>query len=254
MQRAPAAGIDWPCSNNNVSELMSGGWQQSEGLLSGIQRVAHRVEQAILGEGLGQKIQTFSQGLALGHRFGAVTRGIDHFEVRVPAEQPLRQNTAANSIRHDHVGQHEFYFFGKGGPVEQRLGARAGLDHTITVAAEHRGDVFTHLRFILNHQDRLPAEVTDVRLLLLARLSHARRGRLAGYGEKNPETGPLARVALDLDPALVLFDNPVNRGQAKTRPSANRLGGEEWLEDSADGRVLACPRFTGLSNNTRAGS
>src|SRR6266540_1262393 len=39
------------------------------------------------------------------------------------------------------------------------------------------------------------------------------------------------KLALELDPALVLFDDSIDGGQAQTRAFANFLGCEKWLKD-----------------------
>src|SRR5690349_23111951 len=47
------------------------------------------------------------------------------------------------------------------------------------------------------------------------------------------EGGPDALFALDLDPALVLLDDAVDRGQSKARALAHFLGRKKWFEDPA---------------------
>ena len=47
------------------------------------------------------------------------------------------------------------------------------------------------------------------------------------------EGGAFAEAAGHRDPALMLLDNAINRGQAQARAAAQFLGGEKRLEDAA---------------------
>src|SRR5262249_16226648 len=81
-----------------------------------------------------------------------------------------------------------------------------------------------------------------------SRLSHALRrgGRLGRLGlpriERDPdrEARAFPRGRLDLDRPAMLLDDPVTDRKAQAGPLADRLGGEEWVEDAlADGRFHA---------------
>ena len=53
-------------------------------------------------------------------------------------------------------------------------------------------------------------------------------------GRKIFKVGALADLARDFDPAVVLRDDAVNRGEAEAGAFADFLGGEERLEDVAE--------------------
>ena len=52
------------------------------------------------------------------------------------------------------------------------------------------------------------------------------------------ESGPLARFTVNVDKALVLFDNTVHRGEAETRSPVHLLGGEKGLKDIEQGFLV----------------
>src|SRR5208282_3280863 len=49
--------------------------------------------------------------------------------------------------------------------------------------------------------------------------------------EEDLKSGPLADLALDFNPPLVLFDNAIDGGEAQAGSLAELLGGKEGLED-----------------------
>ena len=68
------------------------------------------------------------------------------------------------------------------------------------------------------------------RSLASARGPHREEGRGAVEGQVDAEPAPHAG-ALDLDPAAVVGDDAVADAQAQAGPAAERLGGEERVED-----------------------
>src|SRR2546428_13083020 len=75
-------------------------------------------------------------------------------------------------------------------------------------------------------------------------------GRLAPLGDAldarqvDFERRAFSGLAIDPDVAATLFDNAVDRGQAKTGPLSVLLGREEWPEDAAlVSRVNPTPGF-----------
>src|SRR5947208_6220948 len=61
--------------------------------------------------------------------------------------------------------------------------------------------------------------------------SRRRLRRLRRPRQEDRESAALPQLALDLDPAAVLGDDPVRDREPKARPLPDRLGGEERLED-----------------------
>ena len=57
------------------------------------------------------------------------------------------------------------------------------------------------------------------------------RRRLFDAGKKDFECGARIQLALDFDPAVMLFDDPVNRGQSESGALTDFLRGKERLED-----------------------
>ena len=84
-------------------------------------------------------------------------------------------------------------------------------------------------------------------------------GRLAPLGDAldarqvDFERRPFSGLAIDPDVAATLFDNAVDRGQAKTGPLSVLLGREEWLEDVGLGlRVHSAPGIADRQHHVRS--
>ena len=60
------------------------------------------------------------------------------------------------------------------------------------------------------------------------------RDQVGGGRQENAERRALAEFAFDFDPAFVLLDDAVNRGEAEAGAFAEFLGGEKRLENARD--------------------
>ena len=78
-------------------------------------------------------------------------------------------------------------------------------------------------------------------IVLTMRGGHSRLDPRLGR-QADCETRTSARHGLDLDRAAVLLDDPVADRQAQAGPLADRLGGEERVEDAARGSPGRCPQ------------
>ena len=108
--------------------------------------------------------------------------------------------------------------------LDAERGPAAGLDPGGIDQAEFHGDS--------------PAKARRVHALDGRRDCRARSASASGKPDR--EAGTAARSGLDLDRAVVLLDDPVADREAQPGPLADRLGGEERVEDPlADGRVDA---------------
>ena len=81
-------------------------------------------------------------------------------------------------------------------------------------------------RLVLHHQHRLRPPARRRRL----RFHPPGRGRPLDPRQVHLEGGPLPRLAVHVDEAVVLLDDPVDRGQPQPRALPRPLGREERLE------------------------
>src|SRR5207247_11291906 len=87
----------------------------------------------------------------------------------------------------------------------------------------------------------------------------SRMGRLAPLGDAldarqvDFEGRPFSGLAIHPDVPATLFDNAVDRGQAKTGPLSVLFGREEWLEDASLGlRVHPAPGIADRQHHVRS--
>ena len=108
------------------------------------------------------------------------------------------------------------------GQFQEDLLAVAGLDHLVAAGAEQLGGDAAHRVLVLDEQDAADAAEVAGGRLGLGRLGRRRR-RADGRGvhrQEDAEGRALADLGVERDPAVGLFDDAVDGGQAQARALA----------------------------------
>ena len=148
--------------------------------------------------------------------------------------QPFRQVPAVH-FGHDHVGHEQVDLAGVFLGQAHGLARRACGQHGIA-------QLFEHHRWPASGSLARPPPAGWSRrgpAGISAALSSAAVDGLARMpGQVDLEGRSLARFAVDVDEAVVLLDDAVDRGQAQAGALAHLLGGEERLEDVVQGLLV----------------
>ena len=151
-------------------------------------------------------------------------------DFRIERQQPLGQFTAVH-LGHHHIGHEQLDLPGVLPGEFEGLSRRVRRQNPVAQTFEHGLAHLQQGRFILNQQDGLRT-ATGTLCLFLRR---GRRRRAGGARQIEREGGPRKGGASDVDHAVVLSDDAVDRGQAQADPLAEFLGGEEGVEDPCEG-------------------
>src|ERR1039458_9621200 len=158
----------------------------------------------------------------------AVATAVNNFEPWAPFLELGSQLGSAHSFGHHHIGKQQVDFAIELVPDTQGFGAGPGLEHPVGLAFEKVADELAQHLLVFDHQDGF--------FTAADRLGHhgslgGGLGGTSGGGEIDLERGADANLAGDFGPALVLFDDAVNGGQAQTGALANLFGSKERLEN-----------------------
>ena len=108
------------------------------------------------------------------------------------------------------------------------------LDRLVAFAAEEAAGEIADQRLVLHHEHALAASPRRG----LRRRPGEPLAALLHLGQVDPEGASLARLAVDPDVAVALLHDAVGRREAESGAVADRLGGEERLEDLGLGRRI----------------
>ena len=117
----------------------------------------------------------------------------------------------------------------------QRLGAVRRLEDRVAVAQEDLLGHEAHRRLVVHQQDRLSAAG------FRRRLRHGRAGHRCRGGlprQVDAERGPDAGLAGRPDEAAALFHDTIGHRQPEADAVHAGFGGEEWLEDLRERRLV----------------
>jgi hypothetical protein len=124
------------------------------------------------------------------------------------------------------------------GPHADGLGTVGCLEDAVAVMPEDVRHDFAHGGLVLDDEDGLVA-AAQLGVFTVGR----RDGRHFADREEDFQVGAPAHLAAHFDPAFLLRDDAVNRGESEAAAFADFLGGEKWLEDAAErGGVHAAAR------------
>ena len=126
--------------------------QQFAGGNAADQSVVDCLEQSILVEWFGQKIQTFRQKVAVSGLFGIVSGSVNDFQFRLKSEQTFSQERTAHAARHDDISNQQANLALLRFPVKQGLARGTRGQHAVTMAQQCRTNV--HPAHALHPQPR----------------------------------------------------------------------------------------------------
>src|SRR5262249_36513094 len=142
-----------------------------------------------------------------------------------PPDRFLGKLAAVDRARHDDVGEQEIDALAAVDHLDRLDGVGSGV-RGVAEAAQLRDDVLAHQPVVLDHQDGLAAAFGQSGRhtygIAVALLAGARQVDLDGRA--------VTFLAVDLDVAARLLDQPVDHAEAETGALADLLGGEERLE------------------------
>src|SRR5713226_9657502 len=143
-------------------------------------------------------------------------------------------------VRHFQVADHQVELL----PAEavEALAAVQYCVHQVTLSSKDVGDQLRYSGLVLDHQDT-PAMRRGRAVGFGGHYCESRRGgrnlaltRLRSHGRYNgklhKERGAASGLALDRNLAAMLLHDPVHDGKAQAGAHADRLGGEERIEDA----------------------
>ncbi len=143
------------------------------------------------------------------HRIRAVTAAVNNLEGRLALLQLCGQLAPGHAFGHDHVREHQIDLPIELIPNPKRFDPRARLQDAVLVFLKDFANQFPQNRLVLNHQDRLfsaPHGFGRRRRLV------CRRG-VRNRGQEDFKRGANAKLAVNLDPALMLLNNAVHCSQ-----------------------------------------
>ena len=177
-----------------------------------------------------QIIQLRLQLEILAHNVGAVAAGKNNFQPGPFGPEFFRQFPAVHVIGHHEVGEQQGDFVLVLVPDLKGFDAIAGRQNFVAVFLEDARNEFPHGLLVFNEQNGFSAAANGDLCRRLFRFGLCR----AHIGNVNAERRAFADGAFDLDPALVLFDNAINRRQAQAGAFADFLGGKKRLKDALE--------------------
>src|SRR5207253_164358 len=133
---------------------------------------------------------------------------------------------AVHAIGHDEIGQKQVDVLQVLTPALECVAATGGFANIVAKVLEHAAGNFAHRFIVLDEQNRL---VAPARRNLFALFLSGTQG-LRGW-KKDFEGGAFSRAGLNINPAVVLLNDAISRGQTEASAFARSFGGKEGLED-----------------------
>ena len=164
------------------------------------------------GGGFLQKLDSLLQDALAGNDIGGIARNEQAFEIRKKAFNPVGQFLPVH-LRHYNVGDEQMDLTGVILSLADGLGRGGGRKDLVAHAFEQGAVEVENHRVILHQQNRFRA----ARQGRLPLLNGRGRSRVPVPGQIDLECGAAAQLAMDIDEAFILLDDPVNRGQAQNR-------------------------------------